>query len=147
MSDPVNIPTDPFTHEELLVAIKPLKNKKTPGPDNIPALIRKDPIFHDLIQSICNHTLPELSPPSSWRISGVTPVHKKGDLTNPSNYHDSSLTLIAAKIYNRLILNRLLPAVDPLLRKTQNGFSKGQSIIAQILCFRRTIEEMRNHNK
>ena len=31
------------------------KKNNSPGLDNIPAIICKDPIFHDLLLSICNH--------------------------------------------------------------------------------------------
>ncbi len=48
---------------------------------------------------------------------------------------------IAVKLYNKLILNRLIPAIEPLLRNNQNGFRKGRSTISQILCLRRLIEE------
>ena len=46
-----------------------------------------------------------------------------------------------------MILNRLTPYLDPILRKNQNGFRKGRTTIAQILSLRRIIEEMKNHNK
>ena len=65
----------------------------------------------------------------------------------PTNYRGISLTSIAAKIYNRLLVNRIVPQVDPLLPKNQNGFRKGRSTISQILSLRRIIEEMRKHNK
>ena len=40
-----------------------------------------------------------------------------------------------------------MPALDPLLRKNQNEFRRGRSIIAQILAIRRILEEMRRLNK
>ena len=48
---------------------------------------------------------------------------------------------ISAKIYNKLLLNRLIPFVGPILRKNQNGFRHGRSTLSQILCLRRPIEE------
>ena len=51
------------------------------------------------------------------------------------------LTAISAKIYNKLLLNRLIPFVGPILRKNQNGFRRGRSTLSQILCLRRLIEE------
>ena len=48
---------------------------------------------------------------------------------------------IAAKIYNNLLLNRLIPFVGPILSKNQNGFRRGRSTLSQILCLRRLIEE------
>ena len=41
---------------------------------------------------------------------------KKGDLSLPSNYRGISLTSFAAKIYNKLILNRLIPFVGPIIK-------------------------------
>ena len=38
-------------------------------------------------------------------------------------------------------MNRILPHVEALLRKNQNGFRAGRSTISQILCLRRIIEE------
>ena len=48
---------------------------------------------------------------------------------------------ISAKIYNKLLLNRLIPFVGPILRKNQNGFRYGRSTLSQILCLRLLIEE------
>ena len=48
---------------------------------------------------------------------------------------------ISAKIYNKLLLNRLIPFVGPILRKNQNGFRHARSTLSQILCLRRLIEE------
>ena len=48
---------------------------------------------------------------------------------------------ISAKIYNKLLLNRLIPFVGPILRKNQNGFRHGRSTLSQILCLRRLLEE------
>ena len=63
----------------------------------------------------------------------IVPVPKKGDLTSASNYRGKTLIPIASKIYNKLLFNRLVPAIDPILRKNQN--------------LRRIIEEMRRCNK
>ena len=79
--------------------------------------------------------------PTSWRKSQIIPAPKKGDLSLATNYRGISLLPIAAKIYNKLILNRLLPFVDPLLRNNQNGFRAGRSTLSQILALRRIIEE------
>ena len=69
------------------------------------------------------------SPPSAWLKGGIIPVPKKGDLSAASNYRGITLLPFAAKIFNKLILNRLVPAIDPLLRRNQNGFRRGRSTI------------------
>ena len=72
---------------------------------------------------------------------------KKGDLTIPTNYRGISLLPIAAKIYNKLILNRLRPKLEPILRKNQNGVRPGRSTLGQILTLCRIIEEITFCNK
>ena len=48
--------------------------------------------------------------------------------------------------YHKLLLNRIRPHVDPLLRNNQNGFRSGRSTLSQILALRRILEEARNFN-
>ena len=45
-----------------------------------------------------------------------------------------------------MILNRIRPAIDPLLRTNQNGFRPGRTTVGQILALRRLIEEIRKKN-
>ena len=76
----------------------------------------------------------------------VIPVPKSGHLTMTDNYRGISLTCILAKMFNRMMLNRLRPAIDPLLRNNQNGFREGRSTTSQILALRRIIEEVKLNN-
>ena len=85
--------------------------------------------------------------PNEWGISGIVRVPKKGDLTRCTNYRAISLSEIAFKIYNRLILNRIRPVIDKLLHPNQNGFPLGRSISSHLLALKRIIEELRNHKK
>ena len=141
VSEQLNIATSPFTLSELSAVVKQLKSSKAFGPDNIPALLWKDPHFSTILLNLCNHTFSTLTPPKIWRTSQIIPVPKKGDLSLANNYRGISLMSIAAKIYNKLLLNRLIPVVEPILRKNQNGFRRGRSTLSQILCLRRLIEE------
>ena len=58
-----------------------------------------------------------------------------------TKYRGISLMPIAAKLYNKMLLNRIVPHIETLLRKNQNGFRRGRSTLSQILCLRRLIEE------
>ena len=51
-----------------------------------------------------------------------------------------SLTVTAAEIYNKILLDRIRPHLDPLLRVNQHGFRTGRSTLPQILSLRRLIE-------
>ena len=68
-------------------------------------------------------------------------------MSSVTNYSGILLLPILAKIYNKRILNRLLPKVEPLLRNNQNGSRGDRSTLGQILDIRRIIEEITNCNK
>eukprot|EP00111_Clytia_hemisphaerica_P013463 TCONS_00039544-protein len=145
--DELDISTSLFTIDELSNCVKLFSNNKSSGLDDIPTLLWKDPIFMEMLLDFCNHTFEFLTPPSAWLTGGIIPVPKKGDLTLASNYRGITLMPIAAKIFNKLLLQRIVPVLDPFLRKNQNGFRKGRSTITQILAIRHILEEMRKLNK
>ena len=62
------------------------------------------------------------------------------------NYRGITLTAIAAKIYNLLLLNRIRPELETILRKNQNGFRQKRSTVGQILTVRRLIEGVKAKN-
>ena len=78
VSGPLPINTNPFSLSELEAVIKQQKSSKAFGPDNIPALIWKDPLFHTLLLDICNHAFSTDSTPSIWHKSQIIPMPKKG---------------------------------------------------------------------
>ena len=102
------------------MVVKLIKANKSPGLDHLPAIIWKDPTFHDLLLHICNYTFANFTHPSKWLELGVIPVPMKDNLTDPFCYRGISLIPIATKIYNKLILNCLIPQVDPILCMNQN---------------------------
>ena len=45
-----------------------------------------------------------------------------------------------------MLLNRIQPYIDPLLRPNQNGFRSGRSTMVHILALRRLIEGIKSHD-
>ena len=146
ISEELDISTAEFSLEELQAVLKHTKSTKALGPDNIPPILWKDPVFHSTLLKYCNHAFKLSRCPKIWPTSQIIPFPKKGDLSLATNYRGISLLSIAAKIYNKLILNRLVTKVDPLLRNNQNGFRAGRSTLSQILTLRRILEEGKNCN-
>ena len=76
----------------------------------------------------------------------LIPIHKSGDLGNTTNYRGVALSSVVAKLVNRMLLNRIQPKLDPLLRSNQNGFRPRCSTTAHILALRRIIEGVKRNN-
>jgi hypothetical protein len=70
-------------------------------------------------------------------------VFKNGDSSNPNNYRGIALMCVCAKLYNRLLLERLRAVLDPHLRVNQNGFRKLRSTAQQVLALKRLFESIR----
>ena len=128
--------------EVLKRSVKKLQNMKSPGPDKIPAIIWKSPLFHSHLLHFCNETKSG-NKPKAFSLSSILPLPKKGDLSIPAHYRGITVFDIASKIYNSVLLNRIAEHVDPILRRHQNGFRRGRPTTPQILALRRIIEEMR----
>ena len=62
------------------------------------------------------------------------------------NYRGIALSPMISKLCNRMILNRIRPKIDPLLRANQNGFRSGRTTLGQILALRRLIEGIKSKN-
>ena len=117
---------------EIEIDIKNIKNGKATGLDEIPSEVWKIKEFQDILLKSCNSVYSQ-NPIERWTEGCIIPFPKKGNFTITDNYRRITLTPIAAKIYNLMILNRIRPYVDPILRKNQNGFRTNRSTSGPIL--------------
>ena len=128
------IQTDPPTREETRVAITKMKTNKAAGLD---AAITAEALQHggdamiNIIHGFCSEVYTSLTPPKQWTTSVIIPLPKKGDLSLMTNYRGISLLSIAAKVYNKILFNRIRDHVDQILRKNQAGFRPGRSCVQQ----------------
>ena len=134
---PIN--TEDISMEELLKCVQGFKNGKAAGLDNIPIEVWKSGALNNELLAVCNKAF-NGEKPNIWSKSGIVPIPKKGDLGLTDNYRGISLTVIAAKIFNKILLDRIRPHIDPILRDNQNGFRAGRSTLSQILTLRRLVE-------
>ena len=73
---------------------------------------------------------------NTWRLVHVTPLYKgKGDKTLSVSYRPISLTDVACKLLERLIVNQIRQylAHHGLLCKEQQGFVSHQSTVSNLL--------------
>ena len=93
------------------------KNRKAAGLDDIPPEVWKTGNFNDTLLQCCNSVFHQ-SEIKIWKKGCIQPFPKKGDLGIASNYRGITLTPIAAKIYNTMLLNRIQPKIEKVLRKS-----------------------------
>lgn len=104
-----------------------LNNHKAPGCDTgitAEALNYGGNVLAETLLDICNQVFETHIPPTRWRTNLVIPLTKKGDLSL-TKFQGITLMSIGAKLYNRLLLNRIRDLVDPKLGCNQVGFRKG----------------------
>ena len=113
---------------KLLTSLNP---HKTTGPDNIPGRLLKEtakeitPALTFIFQAFINQS----KIPSDMKTAIVSPVFKKGDIAQPSNYRPISLTSICCKIMEHIIHSSVLTHLENtnILSDEQNGFHKRRS--------------------
>ena len=106
----LDIRVDGFTLEEVRAAIKSLNNYKAPGVDHSitsEALKYGGEDLERRLLKLTNAVKNKLEPPKEWIKNIIIPLPKKGDRTKMSNYRGISPMSVTAKLYNRLLLNRI----------------------------------------
>ena len=78
-----------------------------------------------------------------WTKGCIPPFSKKDDLGITKKYKSITLTAIAAKVYNAILLHSIKPEIEKILRKNSNGFRKNWSPTSQILTICRFIGGLR----
>lgn len=127
--------------KEIETAVNQMKPRKAPGPDNFPMEALWLPRVKQEVLRICNESFRTSTVPPLFVETTVIQIYKKGNPNEWSNYRPISLMSIGAKLYNRLILNRIAPVLDKYLRSEQNGFRPQRSTTHHILLLRRLLEE------
>ena len=137
------IKTSVISRAEVVEAIKSLKKGKAPGPDyamTAEALKDGGNFIVDQVHVICRQVFKDCHAPTQWTSSLIIPLPKKGNLQLMTNYRGISLMSIAAKVYNKVLLNRIRRPIDKKLRNNQAGFRSGRSCIQQIHILRRIMD-------
>ena len=144
--DTLSIRDDPFDMDEYLAAKRTIKCGKSCGDDGITPEFLKYVGLDDIILGFINKSYSTKNLPQEWKTLIIVPVPKSGDLTKPDNYRGISLISLVMKLYNRMIMNRLRPVLDPLLRISQNGFRQKRTTVGQIVALRRLLEGAQGNN-
>ena len=98
----------------------------------------------DLLLHIFNLSWSSHSFPSIWKTFSIIPLHKMGKpLDSPAFFRPISLTSCASKLFERIILSRLLFFLESnsIPSPRQAGFRPGRSTLDQILYLSQSISD------
>ena len=134
----------PFTMEELDAAICIAKAGKAAGLDDIMTEQIKNlgPASKNWLLSMYNNCLERCYIPKIWSRARVIALLKPGkDAAASKSYWPISLLCHTHKLFERLILTRLVDIADPSLIKEQAGFRPRKSCVGQLLTLTQHIED------
>ena len=121
----------PIPKEEVLLALRKLKNKKAVGPDGIIGEMLKNTGSYvlDFFVKLFNALFEKGVFPERWTESVVLPPFKKGDANNPNNYRGISLCGASSKVYSTIINLKLQERVEMnnITGECQAGFKRNYS--------------------
>jgi hypothetical protein len=117
--------TDSISKEEILTTIQKLPNNKSPGLDGLTYEFYKLMEEHiiPILEQIFNQVLTSGIMPSSWCKNLVILIPKKSkELHNINNWRPISLVNCDAKIFMKIIANRLNTICEAIVPQHQQGF-------------------------
>jgi len=116
------------------IALKKLANGKAPGADNINAKAYKfgGLAMRSVLASFFNMCAKTQLTPAKWNESIIIPIFKnKGSSSEIKNYRPIALTIVAKRIFEKIIDSKLQDFKDKL-QTSQGGFLKKRSTLHQV---------------
>ena len=140
----------PLTTTEIHAALRTSRNDTSPGLDNIPNRVL---MIHELEGEVTDmlkcHSKAlnnENTIPDDWRKSVIVSMLKKGNSTALDNQRGIAKTCSSARLFNKVLLGRLKPIIDPQLSQCQSVFRTGRSTTEQLMALRCVIDTCRVTN-
>ena len=121
----------------VLAQLTKLKINKASGPDDLSPRLLKETAntIAGILTQLFQKSLDLAIIPDDWRKANVTPVYKKGDKYDPSNYRPISLTCITSKILEHIVTSQMMGYLERnnKLDSKQHGFRSKRSCETQLL--------------
>ena len=119
---------------EVKWALESITMNKTSGGDGIPVelfqILKDDAV--KVLHSICQQIWKTQQWPQDWKRSVFTPIPKKGNAKECSDYCTIALISHASKVMLKILQDRLQQYVNRELPDVQAGFRKGRGTRDQI---------------
>nr|CAI5856891.1 unnamed protein product [Callosobruchus analis] len=125
------------TTEDVIHVIANIPNKKSTGPDEIPASLVKQnsDIFAPVLADFINKSVTAGEFPAELKLASLIMVFKKGDKCNADNYRPIALLSIFSKIIEKVVARKIENYLSKfnLITGVQHGFRTGYSTESSIL--------------
>ena len=137
--------------DEILTAIKQLRNGASSGPDML-----LNEFFKNGSASLINYLLALFNKlfhmgyfPEQWSEGFIVPIFKKGDINEVSNYRGITLLSTLGKLFTRILNNRLnkWAEIYNVYIEAQAGFRKHMGTVDNIFVLNGLITHCINENK
>jgi hypothetical protein len=135
----------PFTQEEVKDTIDSMPPDKAPGPDGFTGAFFKScrEIIKDDIMAVVNSLFAMNSQGFQLLNSAnIVLLPKKNDALRVTYYRPISLIHSIAKIFSKLLANRLAPLLDSMVSNCQSAFIKKRSIHDNFLYVQSTVRKL-----
>ncbi|MEW8544911.1 MAG: reverse transcriptase family protein [Candidatus Thiodiazotropha sp.] len=123
--------------QDILDVLQNLNISKASGPDLISPILLKEgaEILANPLKTVFNRSLENCYFPIAWKHANVSPIFKKDDRTQPSNYRPISLLSQIGKTMERCVHKQLYnyAIVNHILTPFQSGFIRGDSTTYQLI--------------
>ena len=140
-----------ITETEITKAIMGLKTNKAQGLD----LVRNEMLksgqqtLLKSLKKLFNLILVAGSYPSCWGVGRVVSIHKKGDMSDPSNFRGITISSAMGKLFNAVMNNRLCDFLEEnnILCPEQIGFRKKCRTSDHMFILKTLIEKYKRSRK
>ena len=126
-----------FRPETIVKLSKKIKPKSSQGPDGYSSylLTKIVPAIAEPVSMMYQSFMSVGRIPTMWKSAIITPLHKKGVSSDPSNYRPVSLTSVFCKLMERAVVLDLINYLlsNKLMNKQQHGFVKRKCTATNLL--------------
>ena len=140
-----------FTRMDIIEALGELDPYSAAPDDEIPARVLTSckEMLADPLTLLWSKSFDEGYIPETLKTQFISPIFKKGDRTDPSNYRPVSLTSHIIKTFERVVRKSLVEHLESheLISPNQHGFRKKRSCMTQLLAHVEQIYHSLNDNK
>lgn len=79
------------------------------------------------LTTLFNYCIRSSTFPSDWKMSNVSPIHKKDKVTNKNDYRPVSVLSAISKLFEKVMFDQLYASFAPTFSSNMTGFLKGHS--------------------